>query len=101
MSYDRLKDPKHIEWAKKVKERDRFQCQICGATSVYLNSHHLFSYAEYEDLRYDVNNGVTLCQYHHEKFHEIFTNINNTKSQFEEYKKTCRILVKLAKKEKK
>jgi hypothetical protein len=31
-----------------------------------LEAHHLKSYAEYPELRYDVENGVTLCSYHHQ-----------------------------------
>lgn len=56
------------EWRKAVFERDGYTCQIC---TVYhgggdLEAHHLKSYAEYPELRYDVENGVTLCSYHHQ-----------------------------------
>ena len=30
-----------------------------------LDSHHILNWQEYPELRFDVNNGITLCQFHH------------------------------------
>jgi 5-methylcytosine-specific restriction endonuclease McrA len=50
-------------WAKAVKERDGFLCVYCGGDT-NLNSHHIFS-RSHQGLRYDINNGITLCSKHH------------------------------------
>ena len=56
----------HKQWSTSVKERDNYICKInnnlcCGK----LYSHHILSFKEYPELRYDINNGITLCHYHH------------------------------------
>jgi len=52
---------KYKEWRRKVFERDNYTCQECGQKGGYLQADHLKSYANYPELRYDVNNGRTLC----------------------------------------
>lgn len=54
------------EWRKKVFERDSFTCQECGATG-YVTAHHIKSFANYKELRYELANGVTLCEECHSK----------------------------------
>lgn len=96
--YERLKDPLHVKWAKAVKQRDNYICQICGKYGVMLNSHHLNSYDFFENQRYDINNGITLCEVHHNEFHDIFGRGKNTKFQFEQFLKTIRAYKKAIKK---
>lgn len=53
-------------WRKLVFSRDNYTCQECGVHSgngkaVYLEAHHIKSFAEYPKLRFDVNNGITYC----------------------------------------
>jgi len=95
-NYDRFEDPKHIRWARKVKERDGFTCQICGATNTYLNSHHCNSWDMFEEERFDIDNGITLCQECHKNFHAVYGVGRNTKFQFEEYQKLAAIIIKVA-----
>lgn len=51
----------HHKWRNAVLSRDKETCQRCGATKVELHAHHLLSYKDYPDRRFDVGNGITLC----------------------------------------
>jgi len=55
------------EWRKSVFERDNYTCQICGKVGDYLNADHIKPFAHYPDLRFDLNNGRTLCFECHKK----------------------------------
>lgn len=88
-SDNRFDDFNYIEWAKIVKSRDNYSCQICDKNGGELNAHHMFSWDEYHDLRYDIDNGVTLCYKHHMDFHNRYGYGKNTKEQFEEYSAIC------------
>ncbi len=64
VGYDR---EKHIQWRQDVLRRDKRVCQFPGCCSkVKLQAHHIRRWADYPAIRYDVNNGITLCKYHHE-----------------------------------
>ena len=51
------------EWSHTVKVRDGFKCVVCESNQ-YLNSHHLIS-RKNKELRFDIDNGLTLCAKHH------------------------------------
>ena len=68
----------------KVFERDNYTCQKCKQGSNKLNVHHIESYAINKKLRHDVNNGITLCENCHKKFHKLYGKQNN-KEQIKEY----------------
>ncbi|KKN67638.1 hypothetical protein LCGC14_0458970, partial [marine sediment metagenome] len=70
--YDRFEDPLYINWARKVKERDRFTCQICGENNTYLNSHHRDSWDIFVNQRFNIDNGTTLCAECHMHFHAVY-----------------------------
>jgi hypothetical protein len=54
------------EWRKTVFERDGFKCKIANADCVHeVHAHHILRFSEYPELRFDVNNGITLCKNHH------------------------------------
>lgn len=53
-------------WRASVYRRDNWKCKIndvfcCGR----IEAHHIFSWRDYPELRYDINNGITLCHFHH------------------------------------
>lgn len=63
---DRHKGTQYARWRKQVFERDNYTCQDCGATG-YLNAHHLLSWVNFPELRFDINNGITVCVSCHAK----------------------------------
>lgn len=48
-------------WAKKVKQRDEWQCRSCGVKGGRLEAHHIDEFSKMVALRWDVENGITLC----------------------------------------
>ena len=62
--------PGYDEWRKEVLSRDK-HCVVCGGDK-HLHVHHLYGYKEYPDLRVDVNNGVTVCKFCHERYHSYY-----------------------------
>ncbi len=58
------------QWRKSVFERDKYTCQVCGDNKGgNLRAHHIKRYSEFPELRYDVKNGITLCDKCHNKVH--------------------------------
>lgn len=58
---------KATEWRTAVFKRDDYACQICKTRGGYLEAHHIFPFAYYPELRFDVSNGTTLCRKCHDK----------------------------------
>lgn len=56
-------------WRKSVFERDAYTCQHCDVkgSSSYLTAHHIKSFAHYPELRFELSNGLTLCESCHSK----------------------------------
>lgn len=59
----------HEIWRNAVLKRDDGCCQICPRDRTFkpvkrLNAHHLIP-KEFTEWRWDVDNGMTLCVYHH------------------------------------
>jgi len=46
---------------KKVFERDNYTCQLCGQRGGKLQVDHIQSWADYIELRFDINNCRTIC----------------------------------------
>lgn len=61
-------DPAYKKWRQDVAKRDGFKCRWpnCNSKSK-LQFHHIKRWADYPNLRFDVNNGITLCRKHHDK----------------------------------
>lgn len=85
------KDNKYYNWRKEIFNRDNFQCVCCGDEKGHnLIAHHKNSYNNNENQRYDIKNGVTLCECCHKKFHKIYGYGNNTEEQFNEFIEKCK-----------
>lgn len=85
-----FRDEKHREWANKVKKKDNFTCQCCGSNVNQLHAHHIEAFNHAPDLRYVVNNGITLCNWCHDDFHSRYGKGFNTRKQIDEWLKTLK-----------
>jgi len=80
---DRSADKKFVKWARQIKERDNYLCQLCDRRGLALNSHHINSWDDFIEQRYDLKNGITLCERCHSFLHSIYGKGRNTRMQFE------------------
>lgn len=63
------KSIKYKQWRKAVFERDNYTCLICKDNSGgNLQADHIKPFSLYPKLRFDVNNGRTLCKSCHSKY---------------------------------
>jgi hypothetical protein len=61
-----FKDPLYKKWREAVYKRDSYCCQWPGCNKHNkLNAHHILLWANNPGLRFDINNGITLCYQHH------------------------------------
>lgn len=72
-------------WKKECFKRDNFTCQKCNISGGSLQVHHINNFADFSELRFDIENGITLCKICHSSFHKIYTRRNNSREQLQEF----------------
>ena len=60
------------KWRSSVFKRDHWTCQKCGSRSkanqyVRIEAHHIKPFATFSNLRFVIDNGLTLCKKCHDK----------------------------------
>jgi len=63
---DKRNDPLYKNWRREVYKRDGYRCKInnCDCTG-RIEAHHILGWTNFPELRYNINNGITLCHFHH------------------------------------
>jgi len=72
-------------WRKAILQRDNFTCQKCGQYGGKLIVHHINNFADFPELRLNIDNGIIFCEKCHNEFHKKYGRKNNTKEQLKEF----------------
>lgn len=70
-------------WRAKVIRRDSV-CQVCGSVQLR-HAHHKNDASSFPELKFRVDNGVTLCRNHHIMFHTSYKNSFSEKCSDKDY----------------
>lgn len=89
----------YMKWRTEVFSKNNYTCQCCqdksgNGKSIKLNAHHIMNWKDNPGLRFDVENGITLCEKCHNQFHSQYGKRYNTKEQIDNFllnngKKVC------------
>lgn len=79
---------KRLAWIEAVFKRDKYTCDLCAKVGGNLAAHHLNCRSKYKEQTFDVNNGITLCRWDHDRFHVYMggTRVPCTKEDYIRYK---------------
>jgi len=58
---------KYNKWRRDVFQRDNYTCQFCGVRGGILHADHIKPFATFPTMRFDLDNGRTLCKSCHLK----------------------------------
>ena len=56
-------------WREAIYKKFKGTCQECGKKTGIMHAHHIKEYAKYPEKRYDIDNGILLCEKCHAKLH--------------------------------
>jgi hypothetical protein len=74
-----------ILWRQSVFARDNWTCQKYGIKGGKLHSHHIQNFSSHPELRFAIDNGITLSEKAHKEFHKKYGIKNNTREQLEDF----------------
>jgi len=72
-------------WRRACFQRDNFTCQKYGISGGRIVAHHINNFADFPELRFALDNGITLSEKAHREFHKKYGKHNNTKEQLNEF----------------
>jgi len=75
-------------WREAVFARDNFTCQKDNIKGCRLCAHHIKNFIDYPELRFAIDNGITISKQAHTKFHNRYGYRNNSKKQLEKFLKS-------------
>lgn len=56
------KSAKYVDWRKRVFERDCYTCVVCKQVGRDIQADHIKPFAYFPELRFEVDNGRTMCK---------------------------------------
>ena len=72
-------------WREAVFARDNYTCQKTGVRGGRIRSHHIRNFAQWPELRFAIDNGITLSEKAHKEFHRIYGIKNNNDKQIKKF----------------
>jgi 5-methylcytosine-specific restriction endonuclease McrA len=66
--------PEMKAWRIAVFERDQYTCALCGKRGGDMHADHIRPFALHPELRFDIDNGRTLCVPCHRKYGALVSN---------------------------
>jgi len=83
---DLLRGSKELRlWRESVFIRDNYTDQDTKVKGGKLQAHHILNFSDHPELRFAIDNGITLSEKSHIEFHKKYGKRNNTKEQLEEF----------------
>lgn len=73
--------PLVLAWRAEVFKRDGYTCQKCQERGGLLRAHHVLNFSTHPDLRFILENGITLCDGCHVLFHKLNGKTKNNREQ--------------------
>jgi 5-methylcytosine-specific restriction endonuclease McrA len=81
--------PEMNSWRNFIFNSDKFTCKHCGVIGGKLHAHHKAPYSLFFKLRWELNNGITLCESCHKQLHktavELFGGLTSKKYRGERF----------------
>ncbi len=72
-------------WREAIFARDNWTCTRTKIKGGILVAHHIQNFSQFPELRFAIDNGITLSKESHKEFHKIYGKQNNTRDQLEKF----------------